>query len=166
MVGTIVSTGETDGIRVQLLSAAEPVEAESTVRITPDDAGRRALLVFPSGSAEHPVIVGLLQPEAGGGAGAAGDEAARRKTEHRESGRLASEAEGGTVTLALPEDALCEIHLDGEALHLTARREIRLTCGKSSLQLRADGRVVIKGETVLSRARGANKVRGGAVLIN
>lgn len=51
-------------------------------------------------------------------------------------------------------------------LALEATHEITLRCGKSSLQLLADGSVLIRGAYVLSRASGINRIRGGNVQIN
>lgn len=56
--------------------------------------------------------------------------------------------------------------LDGERVVLEADNEIVLKCGASSLTLRRDGKVVIQGVEVVSRARRANKIRGGSVKIN
>jgi hypothetical protein len=47
-----------------------------------------------------------------------------------------------------------------------AGEEIVIACGKSSLTLRRDGRIVIKGTELMSRASGTNKVRGATVQIN
>jgi hypothetical protein len=51
-------------------------------------------------------------------------------------------------------------------LTLDATGEITITCGKSSIMLRSDGRIVIKGTELLSRASRTNKIRGAAVKIN
>jgi hypothetical protein len=51
-------------------------------------------------------------------------------------------------------------------LMFEAAEEITIACGKSSITLRRDGRVVIKGTELVSRASGTNKIRGGAVRIN
>lgn len=52
------------------------------------------------------------------------------------------------------------------SLTLEAAGEITIACGKSSITLRSDGRVVIKGTELVSRASGTNKIRGAAVKIN
>ena len=49
---------------------------------------------------------------------------------------------------------------------LDAAEEITITCGKSSITLRRDGRIVIKGTELVSRASRTNKIRGAAVEIN
>ena len=59
-----------------------------------------------------------------------------------------------------------EVIVDGETLSLRAERQIELRCGKSSLLLRADGRVVLSGTYVVSTSRGPNKVRGATISLN
>ncbi len=56
--------------------------------------------------------------------------------------------------------------VDGERVLLTGRREVVLRCGKASIALAADGRVVIKGVSLLATASGLHRIRGGAVRIN
>ncbi len=56
--------------------------------------------------------------------------------------------------------------LDGKKVVLEAENEIELRCGASSLILRKDGKVVIKGVEVISKARRSNKIRGSNVKIN
>lgn len=57
-------------------------------------------------------------------------------------------------------------HLDGERLELSAEREIVLRCGKASITLTREGKVLIKGAYLSSRSSGVNRVRGGSVQIN
>ena len=51
-------------------------------------------------------------------------------------------------------------------IKLTASQRLEFTCGRASLTMNADGTVVLKGVTVVSRASGVNKIRGAAVRIN
>lgn len=55
---------------------------------------------------------------------------------------------------------------DGEKFVVAAEREIELRCGEASITLTRSGKVVIKGEYVLSRAKGVNRIKGAAVSIN
>jgi len=55
---------------------------------------------------------------------------------------------------------------DGERVRVEARQELVLCCGKASITLRANGRVVVRGTYVESRAQGVNRIRGGTVAIN
>ena len=56
--------------------------------------------------------------------------------------------------------------LDGKRLLFSASQEIVLRCGQGSITLLADGRVVIKGTKLLSRASETNKIKGASVDIN
>ena|SRR3974377_178929 len=47
-----------------------------------------------------------------------------------------------------------------------AEDEVLLQCGKSSVLLRRDGKIIIKGGDIVSRASGSNKVRGATVRLN
>lgn len=51
-------------------------------------------------------------------------------------------------------------------LKLEASEHLTLTCGASSIDLRADGKVMIRGEDVLLRAKGTQRIRAGTVSIN
>jgi mRNA-degrading endonuclease toxin of MazEF toxin-antitoxin module len=58
------------------------------------------------------------------------------------------------------------VTVDGERLLIRAEREIELRCGEASLVLTRAGKVLIRGTYVLSRSRGANKIKGAFVDIN
>ena len=70
------------------------------------------------------------------------------------------------TVVRLADKAPIEAYVDRERLVLEAHEQIELKCGKASLLLTADGRVIIKGANILSRASGANKIRGGSVHLN
>lgn len=57
-------------------------------------------------------------------------------------------------------------HLDGERLELSAEREIVLRCGKASITLTREGKVIIQGAYLSSRSSGVNRIKGGSVQIN
>lgn len=52
------------------------------------------------------------------------------------------------------------------AIAIRATESLTLQCGEASLNLRADGKVMIKGEDVLLRAKGTQRIRAGTVAIN
>jgi hypothetical protein len=56
--------------------------------------------------------------------------------------------------------------IDGEDVVLRGKRQIELRCGEASIVLTQAGKVLIKGNFVLSRSRGANKIKGAFVDIN
>jgi Domain of unknown function (DUF6484) len=62
---------------------------------------------------------------------------------------------------------LSAAHTDpGDEFVLEARKNILLVCGKSSIRLQKDGRIILKGVKILSRASESNKIRGASVEIN
>jgi hypothetical protein len=70
------------------------------------------------------------------------------------------------VLAASSSAAPAEARVDGKKVTLTGEEEVTLKCGKSSITLTAAGKVLIKGEYVLSRSSGVNRIKGGAVQIN
>jgi hypothetical protein len=53
-----------------------------------------------------------------------------------------------------------------EELIFTARRKITLQCGQSSITLHPNGKIILRGEYILSAAEGTNRMVGGQVEIN
>lgn len=53
-----------------------------------------------------------------------------------------------------------------EDLIFTAQQKITLRCGKSSITLHPNGKIVIKGEYILSDAEGVNRLSGGRIEVN
>jgi hypothetical protein len=49
---------------------------------------------------------------------------------------------------------------------LEASESMALKCGNASVELRADGTVMIRGDDVLVRAKGTKRIRAGTVSIN
>jgi Domain of unknown function (DUF6484) len=70
--------------------------------------------------------------------------------------------------LAAPSEAAAPAHveLNGKRLELTAQDEIVLRCGKASITLTQAGKVLIRGDYLLSRSSGVNRIKGGSVQIN
>jgi hypothetical protein len=58
------------------------------------------------------------------------------------------------------------IEIDAEQFCVNAQRELVLRCGKGSIRLTRDGRIVIDGVQLVSRAEGANRIRGGTIHLN
>jgi Domain of unknown function (DUF6484) len=58
------------------------------------------------------------------------------------------------------------VQADGERHVVNAEREIVLRCGDASITLTRAGKVIIKGNYILSRSTGYNKIKGAAIDIN
>jgi hypothetical protein len=121
-----------------------PLPARSVIPLSPSLVAaaiqdqRGVLLCFEDGRPDAPIITGLLQP-------------------------LGAEVGEDTG----PDEAeLPEAHIDGRRVELEAADEIVLRCGKASIVLRRNGRVVIRGTYVETRSRGVNRIKGGSVEIN
>ena len=59
-----------------------------------------------------------------------------------------------------------EVDADGQRLIVSAKEQIVFKCGKASITLTAAGKVLIRGEHVLSQAAGVNRVKGGSIQLN
>jgi len=56
--------------------------------------------------------------------------------------------------------------IDGKKIVLTGEEEIELRCGEASISLKKNGKLVIRGAYVETRAKGTNRIKGGSVQIN
>lgn len=73
--------------------------------------------------------------------------------------------QGGPAPVAVSREG-AEAKVDGERIVLSAKEEIVLECGQSSITLTRAGKILIKGAYVLTRSSGVNRIQGGSVQIN
>jgi|SRR5579863_2352697 len=59
-----------------------------------------------------------------------------------------------------------EVEADGERLMVSAKEQLVLRCGKASITLTKEGKVLIQGAYVSSRSSGVNRIKGGSVQLN
>lgn len=59
-----------------------------------------------------------------------------------------------------------EAHVDGKRVVIEGQDEIVLKCGEASITLRRNGKIVLKGTYLESRATGTHRIKGGSVEIN
>jgi hypothetical protein len=59
-----------------------------------------------------------------------------------------------------------EIDADGERLVVSAVHGLVLRCGKASITLSPDGKIVVRGTHVVSHSSGLNRIKGGSVQVN
>jgi uncharacterized protein DUF6484 len=71
----------------------------------------------------------------------------------------------GTVRDCLPSDGIV-ISIRGRRFIVDADEEIELRCGEAKVRITRDGKVIVLGNDVLSRARRRNRIKGGTVNIN
>ena len=100
--------------------------------------GSSAVLAFEDGDVEKPLLLGIVRSQ------------------------LRAEPE----SLERADALQVEADADGRRVRLKAREEIVLQCGESSITLKHDGRVIIRGAYVETHASGTNRIKGGNVRIN
>jgi len=137
-IATVIVRGET-----QSREASSLVQFPSPAAASEALLGRTVLVLLNQQTA--PVILGVV---------------AQRLWDEKADDRPAE------AQVTLPTAGPVAVQLDKRQIDLEASDEIRLTCGKSSLVLRKDGTVIVRGVTIVSRASQANKIRGGTVAIN
>jgi Domain of unknown function (DUF6484) len=59
-----------------------------------------------------------------------------------------------------------EVESDGQRLVVSARDQIVVRCGKASITLTKEGKVIVQGEYVSSHSSGVLRLKGGSVHIN
>lgn len=167
-VGRIIDVSEDGRARVRLNGPDRlPVVARTAVAISAREAvGLPVLVVFEDGDARRPIIVGVVRETLGDaqereheGDAVTGQPAQRPDV-------TADEPDGAWAEAKLAKDEHRDVRVDGRRLLLDAYQEVVLRCGKSSIVLRKDGKIVVRGVEIVSQAARVNKIRGGAVQIN
>ena len=107
----------------------------------PEDlVGRQVLLAFDAGDESRPIIVGFVRDS------------------------LFPESTREEVRLDLGADR--DVRIDGRRIAFEAQEEVVLRCGKSTIWMRRDGKVVVRGSDVLTRSSGSNRVKGASIQLN
>jgi hypothetical protein len=103
-------------------------------------AGKEVLIAFENNDPELPVIVDTLYSLL--------DDVA--------------EQTGIAFEIEKPDDVLVDVR----KITFNAKEEIVLKCGKASITLTRAGKVIIRGDDLLSRSSGLNCIKGGSVQVN
>lgn len=111
--------------------------ASTLVNLTEDDIGCEVAVAFPHGARAAAIILGKLT---------------------RSSSRPAT----------APPDPPPILTVDSTPtpLEITAEREITLRCGKASITLTREGKIILRGTYISSRSSGVNRIKGGSVQLN
>ncbi len=72
----------------------------------------------------------------------------------------------GTAVAQAVSPLLVEADADGRRVKVVAKDELVFQCGKASITIRRNGKVIVRGTDIETRAEGTNRVRGGQVRIN
>ena len=105
-----------------------------------DLLGHQVVVTFENNDPALPVVIGRIAPLAGGGP---------RWT-------------AGTANADEPDD----LTVEHKVITFNATQKVVFNCGKASITLTDTGKVILKGEYILSQSYGENRIRGGSVAIN
>lgn len=113
---------------------------------------RAVVLLFDGGDISRPIVIGFVEPI--------------NPTPLLDlMMETAAAPEAAPSEPSEPPPAI-EAKVDGKRVVVEAEDEVELRCGKASITLRRNGRVVIRGAYVETHAEGVNRIKGGSVAIN
>lgn len=126
-----------------------PLPARTTVPLAPEelqeaiDSRQGVVLMFENGEPSLPLIMGLVQT-------------------------VSASPLVDAILEDLPAQERVEATVDGKprVIEIEGEEEIVLRCGQASITLRRNGKIVIRGSYVETRASGTNRIKGGSVQIN
>jgi hypothetical protein len=123
----------------------KPCVSRSTVKLPPSGCGPdgrqlSVVLLFENGDPGLPIVTGVLQ----------------------ESPFV---VQTDTIPIVSRENDRAIQHTR-ESVRVVAENDISLVCGHSSIVLKRDGKVFIKGSYIVSRSSGQHKIKGATVSIN
>lgn len=143
VIGRIIGFTERGEPVVEIPGAAAPIAARAAAAVSRADLGREVALLFEGGDPARPLIMGLM---------------------HEPTPFAAASEPPAAITDPPAEGPSAEV--DGKRLTFTAEEEIVLQCGKASITLTREGKILIRGAYVLTRSSGVNRILGGSVQIN
>jgi hypothetical protein len=132
-----------------------PIEALTTVPLNESSIGKDVAISFAQNQGGVPIVMGVIRRIL--------DDVISQQTKTTSSAEVAHDE----ITNLLNDDASKpEIIVDGNKLELSAADEITLRCGKSSITLNKNGKILIKGEHMLNRIAGSYKIKSGSIQLN
>lgn len=143
-VGKIVRVNEDGQAFVAFPGQTEERKARLAVELSVKpgaswEEGLPVILIFEDGDVAKPIVLGVIRE---------------------------------TINASLLQEVVAaterpsEGHVDRKKIVFDAKEEIVLRCGKGSITLRKDGKIVLKGTEIFSRASRTNKMKGASVAIN
>lgn len=143
--------------------------AITTAGISQADVGRQVALLFANGDLAKPIMIGLIYSPLYQmldnfmlSSTSAPASSVNADQQVFEDVSLVS-AEKHSVLAGLPTD---NVRVDGKRVVIEGEEEVVLMCGESSITLKQNGKIVIRGKYLLSRASGVNRILGGSVEVN
>jgi len=149
VIGELVGFSDSGEPQVTFPNAnGSAFSALSTVAVTHQHKGRQLALLFANGDLSQPVIMGLIHSPLL-------DLLSNIEVASSDDEPMAENKESDAVAM-----------VDGQRVVLEAKEEIVLRCGAASITLTKDGKIQIRGKSLLNRASGINRIMGGSVQVN
>jgi hypothetical protein len=149
--GWLTGTDSAEGLFVDFPgNTAAPVAARLAVAVEPKalqaaiSAHQKVVLLFENGDPSLPFIMGLIQESS---------------PTPLVDALLEAQAQGS-------KPPPVEAKVDGRRVVIEGKDEVVLQCGEASITLRRNGKVIVKGSYLESRATGTHRIKGGSVEIN
>ena len=123
-----------------------PLPARATVPVAQDDIGAEVALMFEGGDPQRPLIMGLIV----------------------NPGQRDEPVEIPVLTASGAAKTQVQIdNTEPQDFQLIEGKEmVVLKCGRASITLTKEGKVLIRGAYVSSRSSGVNRLKGGSIHIN
>jgi len=145
-LGRVAALDLPAGVWIEFPAAVDKVLARLAVEVSVArlrlaiEQRQSAVLAFEDGDAGKPIVLGFLAP--------------------------AQPAQARDEAPDPAQGLVVETEADGRRVRLQAQEEIVLQCGESSISLKRNGRVVIRGAYIETNATTTNRIKGGNVRIN
>lgn len=131
----------------------QPLVAISTLGITGVHIGRNVALLFAKGDPQCPVIMGLIHSPLHDLI------VSYDPTVHENF----TEDQTAPTQSSLNVD---DVTIDGKRIVLEGKEEVVIKCGEASITLTKAGKILIRGNYLLNRSSGVNRIMGGSVQVN
>jgi Domain of unknown function (DUF6484) len=155
-VGHLVASLGKGRVAVKIPGVAQTLTARIALRLTAArlqaaiESQQGAVVVFEGRSRGHPIVIGLIESEV---------------PESSPTVAVTS-AEPGQPEHRSEDQSAVDAVVDGKRIRIVGSDEIVLECGKASITLRRNGKIVIRGAYVETHSEGTNRIKGAAVRIN
>lgn len=144
LLGTLVDLDEQGQpcVRVVYKGASQHLVATPAVRVTRESLGRQAVVMFAGGSIQAPMLLGFVHSPL--------DMALEEFSDEPES---------------QPSGPM-EAEVDGQKTVIEGKQQIVLRCGAASITLTEAGKIILRGEHLVSRSSGVNRILGASIQMN
>lgn len=139
-------------------AVCEQIPALTTQALDTSFVGRQVALLFAAGNQQQPVIMGFIHSPLDMVIG-------QTEVEIASDAGIVSDRDVFPATAQYTPSQRAA-NVDGKRLVIEAEEEVQIKCGEASINLYKDGRVVIRGRNLISRAAVVNRILGGSVQVN